>query len=119
MGYREEAQRGACKRGGLLSQTEKAGQSVSYLKRLYTNARSQGNKQGELEVLAQSRNYDVIGITETWWDNSHDWSTVMDGYKLFRKDRQGRKGENCVEMFTDGSWNDRKCDQYRLTICEF
>ncbi|CAM5165610.1 unnamed protein product, partial [Eretmochelys imbricata] len=58
---------------------------------LYTNARSLGKNQGELEVLAQSRNYDVIGITETWWDNSHDWSTVMDGYKLFRKDRQGRK----------------------------
>ncbi|CAM4574228.1 unnamed protein product [Lepidochelys olivacea] len=39
-----------------------------------------------------SRNYDVTGITETCWDNSHDWSTVMDDYKLFRKDRQGRKG---------------------------
>ncbi|CAM5130792.1 unnamed protein product [Natator depressus] len=58
----------------------------------YTNAQSLGNKQGELEVLVMSGNYDVIGITETWWDNSHDWSTVMDGYKLFRKDRQGRKG---------------------------
>ncbi|CAM4664489.1 unnamed protein product [Lepidochelys kempii] len=56
------------------------------------NAQSLGNKQGELEVLVMSRNYDVIGITEAWWDNSHDWSTVMDGYKLFRKDRQGRKG---------------------------
>ncbi|XP_065421532.1 uncharacterized protein LOC101931368 isoform X1 [Chrysemys picta bellii] len=65
---------------------------MRYLKCLYTNARSLGNKQGELEVLAQSGNYDVIGITETWWGNSHDWSTVMDGYKLFRKDKQGRKG---------------------------
>ncbi|XP_065411777.1 uncharacterized protein LOC135973241 [Chrysemys picta bellii] len=92
MGSWEEAQAGECKRGGLLSHTEKEGQSMSYLKCLYTNARSLGNKQGELEVLAQSGNYDVIGITETWWDNSHDWSTVMDGYKLFRKDRQGRKG---------------------------
>nr|XP_048704947.1 uncharacterized protein LOC125636205 [Caretta caretta] len=42
--------------------------------------------------MARSRNYDAIGITETWWGNSHDWSTVMDGYKLFRKERQGRKG---------------------------
>ncbi|CAM4495102.1 unnamed protein product [Caretta caretta] len=79
-------------RGGLLPHTENEGQSAGYLKCLYRNAQSLGNKQGELEVLVMSRNYDVIGITETWWDNSHDWSTVMDGYKLFRKDRQGRKG---------------------------
>ncbi|CAM5085999.1 unnamed protein product [Natator depressus] len=79
-------------RGGLLPHTGNEGRSTGYLKCLYTNAQSLGNKQGELEVLVMSRNYDVIGITETWWDNSHDWSTVMDGYKLFRKDRQGRKG---------------------------
>ncbi|CAM5114317.1 unnamed protein product [Natator depressus] len=79
-------------RGGLLPHTGNEGRSTGYLKCLYTNAQSLGNKQGELEVLVMSRNYDVIGITETWWDSSHDWSTVMDGYKLFRKDRQGRKG---------------------------
>ncbi|CAM4612895.1 unnamed protein product [Lepidochelys olivacea] len=79
-------------RGGFLPHTGNEGRSTGYLKCLYTNAQSLGNKQGELEVLVMSRNYDVIGITETWWDNSHDWSTVMDGYKLFRKDRQGRKG---------------------------
>ncbi|CAM4672926.1 unnamed protein product [Lepidochelys kempii] len=79
-------------RGGLLPHSGNEGRSTGYLKCLYTNAQSLGNKQGELEVLVMSRNYDVIGITETWWDNSHDWSTVMDGYKLFRKDRQGRKG---------------------------
>ncbi|CAM5113306.1 unnamed protein product [Natator depressus] len=79
-------------RGGLLPHTGNEGRSTGYLKCLYTNAQSLGNKQGELEILVMSRNYDVIGITETWWDNSHDWSTVMDGYKLFRKDRQGRKG---------------------------
>ncbi|CAM2116169.1 unnamed protein product [Caretta caretta] len=78
--------------GGLLIHTEKVGQSTSYLRCLYMNARSLGNKQEELEVLAQSRNCDVIGITKSWWGNSHDWSTVMDGCKLFRKDRQEKKG---------------------------
>ncbi|CAM5117140.1 unnamed protein product [Natator depressus] len=78
--------------GGLLPHTENEGRSAGSLNCLYTNAQSLGNKQGELEVLVMSGNYDMIGITETWWDNSHDWSTVMDGYKLFRKDTQGRKG---------------------------
>lgn len=36
--------------------------------------------------------YDLIGITEMWWDSSHDWSIEMEGYKIFRKDRQGRGG---------------------------
>ncbi|KAJ7409043.1 mitochondrial fission process protein 1 [Willisornis vidua] len=26
-----------------------------------------------------------------WWDDSHDWSAAMGGYKLFRKNRQGRR----------------------------
>ena len=62
------------------------------LKCIYTNARSMGNKQEELEVIVQCTNYDLVAITETWWDHSHDWSAVMDGYKLFRRDRRGRKG---------------------------
>ena len=49
------------------------------LRCLYTNARSMGNKQEELDVIVQSeRNYKVA-ITETWWNGSHSWSAVMDG----------------------------------------
>ena len=51
-----------------------------------------GNKQEELEAIVQQANYDLVAITETWWDLSHDWSAAMDGYKLLRKDRQGRRG---------------------------
>jgi len=35
---------------------------------------------------------DLIGITETWWDGSYDWSVGMEGFRLFRKDRQGKQG---------------------------
>jgi len=34
----------------------------------------------------------LVAITETWWDNSHDWRAVMDGYRLFSKDRPTRRG---------------------------
>ena len=64
---------------------------MTQLKCIYTNARSMGNKQEELEVIVQRTNYDLVAITETWWDHPHDWSAVMDGYKLFRRDRQGRR----------------------------
>ncbi|XP_053914607.1 hyccin isoform X2 [Cuculus canorus] len=51
-----------------------------------------GNKKDELEAVVGQGDYDVIAITETWWDDSHNWTTAMLGYKLFRRDREGRKG---------------------------
>lgn len=65
---------------------------ASHLKCMYTNACSLGNKQEETELRAQSEICVVIGTTEMWWENSHDWKTTMDGYKLFQKDRKGRRG---------------------------
>ncbi|KAM9590503.1 uncharacterized protein ACIBXB_005763 [Morphnus guianensis] len=66
--------------------------SIGQLKCIYANARSMGNKQEELEAIVQQDSYDLVAIMETWWDDSHDWSAAMDGYKLFRRDRQGRRG---------------------------
>ncbi|RMC02347.1 hypothetical protein DUI87_21516 [Hirundo rustica rustica] len=59
---------------------------------MYTNACSMGNKQEELEAMVQQQSCDVVAITETWWDESHGWSTALNGYKLFRRDRKGRRG---------------------------
>ncbi|KAK4831206.1 hypothetical protein QYF61_016043 [Mycteria americana] len=61
--------------------------TTAQLKCLYTNARSMGNKQEELEAIVHQENYDMVAIMETWWDDSHKWSAAMDGYKLFRRDR--------------------------------
>ncbi|KAK4816487.1 hypothetical protein QYF61_017239 [Mycteria americana] len=66
--------------------------SGAYLKCLYTNAHSIRNKQDELEALVSSQSYNIIGISETWWNESHDWSAGTEGYRLFRRDRQGRRG---------------------------
>ena len=39
----------------------------------------------------QSQGHDLIAIT-MWWDSSQDWSAVIDGYILCRKDRPARRG---------------------------
>jgi len=65
---------------------------IAKLKCLYTNAHSMGNKQEELETVVQLGKYDLIAIMETWWDESHDWNTLIEDYRLFRRDRQGRRG---------------------------
>ena len=51
------------------------------LKCMYTNACSMGNKQEELEAIVQQANYDLVAITETWWDHSHDWRAAMEDRK--------------------------------------
>ncbi|KAK4806242.1 LOW QUALITY PROTEIN: hypothetical protein QYF61_013386 [Mycteria americana] len=81
---------------GALSNLTLVAGSKAQLKCLYTNACSMGNKQEELEAIVQLENYDIVAITETWWDDSHNWSAAMDGYKLFRTDRQGRRGGGVV-----------------------
>ena len=63
--------------------------STAQLKCVYTDARSMGNKQEELEVTVQQDGYNLVAVTETWWDNSHDWHAVMDGYRLFKTGQQG------------------------------
>jgi len=67
--------------------------SIDQMKCLYTDAYSIGNKQDELVAAIQPESYYIITDTETWWDQSHDWSTVTNGCKLFR-----RKGEQVVHF---------------------
>jgi len=57
------------------------------LKCLYTTAHSMCNKQEELEATMLLESYDLVAITETWWDEFRNWSAAIDGYRLFRRDR--------------------------------
>lgn len=68
------------------------------MENVYTTAHSTGNKQEELEAqfLVLQENYDIGAFTETWWDDSHDWAAALDDYKLFRRDRQGRRGNGAT-----------------------
>jgi len=55
-----------------------------------------GNKREELEVIVQQDTYELVAITETWRDDSCDCSAEMDGYKLFRRDRWGKRAGGVV-----------------------
>ena len=57
------------------------------LKCLYTNARSVGNKEEELEATMLLESNDLVAITETCWNESHDRSVAINGYRLFRRDK--------------------------------
>lgn len=65
--------------------------SGAYLKCLYTDAHSMRNIQDELEALVSSQSYDIIGISEMQWNESHNWSAWLEGYRLLQRDKQGRR----------------------------
>ncbi|GAB0177147.1 hypothetical protein GRJ2_000179900 [Grus japonensis] len=52
-----------------------------------------GNKKEGLEATVLLESYDLVAITETWWDESHDWSAAIYGYRVFRRDRYRLDGE--------------------------
>jgi len=45
---------------------------AAQLKCLYTNACSLGNKWKELEATVLLENHNIVAITKTRWDDSHD-----------------------------------------------
>ncbi|XP_061490952.1 pulmonary surfactant-associated protein A-like isoform X3 [Rhineura floridana] len=39
--------------------------------------------------------------------------------KWYKNEPNGGGAEKCMEMYTDGTWNDKTCNQHRLIVCEF
>ena len=112
-----------CPGGSREGSTDTAMRMIAKLKCLYTNACSMGIKQEELETVEQLEKYDLIAIMETWWDESHSWNTLIEdfseGNRLFRRDRQGRRGGgvalyvrrwiDCEQLCLRNSHNPVKC----------
>ncbi|NWQ75420.1 SFPA2 protein, partial [Columbina picui] len=74
-----------------------------------------------LSIVKQYNRYAYLGIKE---DDTSGQFKYIDGTPLnytkwHQHEPNGKGKEKCVEIYTDGSWNDKKCDLYRLTICEF
>lgn len=46
-----------------------------------------GNDKAEIWVHLQG--HDLLGIRKVWWDDSHNLSVAMEGYKTAKKVRRG------------------------------
>ena len=71
---------------------------------MYTNACSLFGKMDELRYMAQNGDFSVIGITETWGNETiNDAELHTEGYTMFRKDRSKlqRKGGGVVLYVKD------------------
>jgi len=65
---------------------------TAQMKCLYMNPCSMGNEQEDVKATMLLESHDLISLTETWWDESHDWSIDIDGHRLFRRDSQEKSG---------------------------
>ncbi|NXY41963.1 SFPA2 protein, partial [Ceuthmochares aereus] len=87
---------------------------------LATPANAEEN-EALLGFVKQYNRYAYLGIKEG--ESVGQFENINDtplNYTNWRKQEPNGKGtEKCVEMYTDGTWNDKKCNLNRLTICEF
>ncbi|NXR19017.1 SFTPA protein, partial [Cinclus mexicanus] len=72
-------------------------------------------------IVKEYNQYAYLGIRKG--ETSGQFKYINDmplNYSNWHQHEPDGKGEEkCVEMYTDGTWNDKKCNKYRLTICEF
>ena len=75
---------------------------------IHINARSLYPKLSELDIIAKKSRAAVIGVTESWLNESHtDESVKIEGYTLIRNDRQSHAGRVCAHIREDISYNRR------------
>ncbi|XP_074400290.1 uncharacterized protein LOC102072931 [Zonotrichia albicollis] len=74
-----------------------------------------------MDIVKQYNQYAYLGIRKGETSGQVKYLNGMPlSYSNWHQHEPNGKGtEKCVEMYTDGTWNDKKCNMYRLTICEF
>ena len=80
----------------------------------YINARNIVNKLDQFEAWAYDLNPDIIGVTESWTGNHIlDSELALDGYDLFRQDREVDRDGGGVLLYT----LELHCVQFSVVYC--
>ncbi|KAM9379762.1 pulmonary surfactant-associated protein A-like [Phaethornis superciliosus] len=73
------------------------------------------------DIVQHYNQYAYLGIKECETSGQFKYinGTSVNYTKWHRYEPNGRGTEKCVQMSTDGSWYDIKCNLNRLAVCEF
>uniref|UniRef100_A0A8D2JJY5 Pulmonary surfactant-associated protein A n=2 Tax=Varanus komodoensis TaxID=61221 RepID=A0A8D2JJY5_VARKO len=82
------------------------------------------NKEENEAIMSFVQRFDTyayLGITEGQVPGKFHFlnGAPLNFTNWYRDEPSGKGTEKCVEMYTDGTWNDKQCDKFRLTVCEF
>uniref|UniRef100_A0A8C9FVM9 C-type lectin domain-containing protein n=1 Tax=Pavo cristatus TaxID=9049 RepID=A0A8C9FVM9_PAVCR len=74
-----------------------------------------------LHIVKKFNRYAYLGIKESLIPGTFQF---LNGAELsytnwYSHEPSGKGEEECVEMYSDGTWNDKKCNQNRLVVCQF
>uniref|UniRef100_A0A8D0BHC4 C-type lectin domain-containing protein n=1 Tax=Salvator merianae TaxID=96440 RepID=A0A8D0BHC4_SALMN len=74
-----------------------------------------------MSFAKQHNAYVYLGIIEGHVPGEFHFinGTTLNYTNWYVNEPSGKGTEKCVEMYTDGTWNDKACNHYRLTVCEF
>ncbi|KFQ91395.1 Pulmonary surfactant-associated protein A, partial [Nipponia nippon] len=83
--------------------------------------RNPGQNDAILYFVKDFNSYAYLGIKESLISSKFQF---LDGTQLsytnwHLNEPSGKGEEECVEMYTDGTWNDKKCNQNHLIVCQF
>ncbi|KAL8186823.1 UNVERIFIED_CONTAM: hypothetical protein K2H54_013752 [Gekko kuhli] len=74
-----------------------------------------------MSLVQDSNTYAYLGMTEGPVPGEFHFlnGAPVNYTNWYEGEPKGKGAERCVEMYLDGTWNDKICDKYRLSVCEF
>ncbi|NXV82508.1 SFTPA protein, partial [Atlantisia rogersi] len=83
--------------------------------------RNKEENEAIMAIVKEYNKYAYLGIKEgeTARQFLYLTGTPLNYTNWHQYEPNGKGTEKCVEMYTDGSWNDKNCKEYRLSVCEF
>ncbi|XP_026570311.1 pulmonary surfactant-associated protein A-like isoform X1 [Pseudonaja textilis] len=80
------------------------------------------NENKAIQKIVQHYNsYAYLGIMESDQPGKFHFRNgdPLNFTNWYKNEPSGQGAEKCVEMYNDGTWNDKMCNNYRLEVCEF
>ncbi|XP_042312139.1 pulmonary surfactant-associated protein A-like [Sceloporus undulatus] len=98
--------------------------TIKICKAVHGSIASPKNKEENDAIMSfvdQFDTYAYLGITEGHIPGEFSFLTgkPLKFTNWYGDEPQGKGVEKCVEMYNDGTWNDKLCSKFRLTVCEF
>ncbi|NXH40527.1 SFTPA protein, partial [Dicaeum eximium] len=83
--------------------------------------KSPGENDAILYFVKYFNTYAYLGIKQSLIPGKFQ---LLNGAQLsytnwYPNEPSGKGEEECVEMYTDGTWNDKKCTKNHLIVCQF
>ncbi|XP_072484101.1 pulmonary surfactant-associated protein A-like isoform X2 [Notamacropus eugenii] len=106
---------------GLASDFSTINESCQKIGGTIATPRNEEENAAILKLVVKHNSYAFLGLKEGKTPGEFYY---LDGSPVnytnwYKGTPDGAGSENCVEMYTDGTWNDRYCYKSRLTVCEF